>query len=66
MMTTFSPTWMCSEMSSSTRWSPKDLVRCLTSITLTQPPFQFALEPGEDHDQHQIHAPQPSRGTCAS
>ena len=30
--------------------------RFLTSITLTQPPFQFTLEPGEDHDQDQIHA----------
>ena len=55
MTTTFSPGLMCSVMSSSTRWSPKDLDRFLTSITLPQPPFQLALEPGEDHDQDQVH-----------
>ena len=43
------------QMSSSTRWSPKDLLRFLTSITLTQPPFQLALEPGEDQHQDQVH-----------
>jgi alpha-galactosidase len=40
VLTTFSPGAMCSVRSSSTRCVPKDLERCLISITLTQPPFQ--------------------------
>src|SRR5699024_8251655 len=47
MMTTFSPCSMCSEMSSSTRFLPKALVRWLTSITLTQPPFHLRKDDGE-------------------
>src|SRR5699024_8277975 len=54
MTTTFSPGSMCWSMWSSTRLLPKDLHSPLTSITLTQPPFQLALEPGEDQYQHQI------------
>ena len=46
---------MWAEISSRTRWSPKDLERFLTSITLPQPPFQFTLEPGQDDDQDQVH-----------
>lgn len=42
-------------MSSSTRWSPNDLDRCLTSITLTQPPFEHAQQLGKQHDEQQIH-----------
>ena len=55
MMTTFSPGLTCSEMSSSTRWSPNDLDRCLTSITLTQPPFKHTEQLGKQHDQQQVH-----------
>ena len=56
MMTSFSPTSMWVVMPLRTWWSPKDFFKSLTSITLTQPPFQLAQQPGEDQHQHQVDA----------
>ena len=51
--TTFSPGG-CARRCHPGPGGPQKTWRCLTSITLPQPPFQFAQKPAEDNDQHQV------------